>query len=204
MSAAASWWLSGGISAANCIAAYQPKQAASLAASYVNLANPGTNNAAPGSAPTQAGATGWTFGGGQYLTTGIVPTSSYSMIIRFNGCNASTLIGTSTAGGTTIFYMRILAASFRYANGATQDIAPTVSTGVFAMAGNQGYRNGTADGSTIATGASGVTQPIYIGALNNAGVASQFVTGDIYAAAIYNTTITAGQVAALYTAMQAL
>jgi len=38
------WWLSGGIAAANCVAAYQPKGAASLEASYVNLANPGTYN----------------------------------------------------------------------------------------------------------------------------------------------------------------
>ena len=32
--------------------AYQPKGAASLAASYFNLANPGTYNAAPGTAPS--------------------------------------------------------------------------------------------------------------------------------------------------------
>ncbi len=67
---AAAWWLSGGISAANCIAAYQPKGAADLAASYVNLANPGTYNAAPGVAPTWAAADGWTFGGTNYLLCG--------------------------------------------------------------------------------------------------------------------------------------
>ena len=69
-SAAVPWWLSGGISAANCIAAYQPKGAADLAASYVNLANPGTYNAAPGVAPTWAAADGWTFGGTNYLLCG--------------------------------------------------------------------------------------------------------------------------------------
>ena len=59
----APWYLAGGISAANCLAAYQPKGAASLAASYSNLANPGTYNAAPGVAPTFDASTGWTFNG---------------------------------------------------------------------------------------------------------------------------------------------
>ncbi len=79
------WWLRGGIPAANCIAAYQPINAASLAASYVNLANPGTNDAAPGVAPGWNKTDGWTFNGlTQYLTTGIIPASGYSMIIRFS------------------------------------------------------------------------------------------------------------------------
>ncbi len=42
------WWLAGGIPAENCIAAYQPKGAASYAASKVNLANPGTYDAYEG------------------------------------------------------------------------------------------------------------------------------------------------------------
>lgn len=42
--AAAPWYLAGG--APTPIAVYQPKGAASLAASYVNLANPGTYDAA--------------------------------------------------------------------------------------------------------------------------------------------------------------
>ena len=39
--AAVPWYLSGGIAAANCIAAFTPKGAASLAASYDNNAAPG-------------------------------------------------------------------------------------------------------------------------------------------------------------------
>jgi hypothetical protein len=70
--AAVPWWLAGGVAAANAIAVYQPKGAADLAASYVNLANPGTYDAAPGTAPTFDAATGWTFNGStQYLTTGV-------------------------------------------------------------------------------------------------------------------------------------
>ena len=53
--AAAGWWV---VVGKTCIAAYQPKGAASLAASYVNLQQPGTYDAAPGVAPT------WAAGGG--------------------------------------------------------------------------------------------------------------------------------------------
>lgn len=74
--AAASWWLAGGIDPANCIAAYRAKGAASLAASYDNLAAPGngladgTYDLTLGVAPTFDAATGWTFNGStQWLTT---------------------------------------------------------------------------------------------------------------------------------------
>ena len=79
------WYLSGGILAANCIAAYQPKGAASLAASYVNLANPGTYDAAPVVAPTWDAVNGWVGDGTQYLNTGVVPAANYSMFVRFSG-----------------------------------------------------------------------------------------------------------------------
>ncbi len=45
--AASTWWDNNG-AISGCVAAYQPKGAADLAASYVNLANSGTYNAAPG------------------------------------------------------------------------------------------------------------------------------------------------------------
>ena len=81
--AAVPWYLAGGAPAP--IAAYQPKGAASLAASYVNLANPGTYDAAPGVAPTHASATGWTFNGNtQYLTTNVATSgSAWSIVLRY-------------------------------------------------------------------------------------------------------------------------
>jgi hypothetical protein len=87
----ADWWLSGGISAANCIAAYQPKGAVSYAASKVNLANPGTYNATEGTAPAFDTAVGWTFNGTtMFLETGIVPDLSaqaWSVIVRSKNRN---------------------------------------------------------------------------------------------------------------------
>ena len=89
-----SWWLAGGISAENCVAAYQAKGAADYAASLVNLANPGTYNAANGNSPTFNTAIGWTFDGvNDYLVTGIVPASdqSWSAIVRLTGLNKETI-----------------------------------------------------------------------------------------------------------------
>ena len=45
---ALSWWV---VAGKTCVAAYEPLGAASLAASYVNLANPGTYDATPGTTP---------------------------------------------------------------------------------------------------------------------------------------------------------
>lgn len=84
--AAADWWV---VPGKTCVAAYQPIGAASLAASYVNLANPGTYDAAPGVAPTWASATGWTFNGStQYLTTGITPPRGPNMVAIGAICRA--------------------------------------------------------------------------------------------------------------------
>ena len=65
---AAGWWV---VAGKTCVAAYQPIGAASLAASYTNLANPGTYDAAPGVAPTFDAVNGWAFNTTQYLETGI-------------------------------------------------------------------------------------------------------------------------------------
>ena len=87
------WYLSGGVSRANCLAAYQAIGAASLAESYVNLVNPGTYDLSGGTAPTWAAESGWTFNGAdQYKTTGIDPaanaTQTWSMIVRYSNCTA--------------------------------------------------------------------------------------------------------------------
>ena len=104
-SGATDWWLAGG--APTPVAVYQPKGAASLSASYTNLVNPGTYNAAPGVAPTWDAATGWTFNGTtQYLTTSVIPTGAYSALARFSnsgGVNARWLFGTSNTAVTSFF-----------------------------------------------------------------------------------------------------
>ena len=208
--ATADWWLSGGVSAANAIAAYQPIGAASLAASYTNLANPGVFNAAPGVAPTFAAATGWTFNGStQYLTTGVVPVNNqtWSLIVRFSnvGSFGVPVFACASAGGATPYFgvepWDNSANQRRYFAGNIYGTGTRAAGGVMAVAGNQGYYNGSADGGTIPT-AAGTLQAFFIGKL---GLFNGFwFAGKIQALAIYNTTLSAAQVAVISTAMAAL
>lgn len=211
--AATPWYLAGGVLAANCKAAYQPIGAASLAASYVNLANPGTNDAAPGTAPSWASATGWTFNGtSQYLTTGVTPSSvAWSMIVRFSnapnsdladkymlgGYNSQAQAFVIVPGGNSSFSNKRL-----YYNAFRKEVSSRVTSGVMAVAGQTAYLDGVAESGAITTGTV-TTRSVYIGAMNLGSPYGYFPV-DIQALAIYDTTLTGAQVAAITAAMNAL
>lgn len=211
----AAWYRAGGSPAP--VAAYQPKGAASLAASYVNLANPGTYNAAPGVAPT-LGANGWTFDGTtQYLTTGVIPdvtTSSWSMIARIvgaSGATNNTIAGCVDATPTPDVVFTLICrpdgpAVFAGNGQSAGGLSVTVTSGVIALAGSRVYIDGVdrfAAGTTIG-GINTRPATIYIGASYTNGAVASFFTGTIAALTIYNTTLTAAQVAAVSAAMAAL
>lgn len=213
--AAEGWWLSGGIDAANCIAAYQPKGAASYAASKSNLANPGTYDAIEGVAPAWDAVNGWMFDGvNNYLNTGVSPTAegAYSMIARFS--NATGINGNDTLAGmyatqpVNRFFMspnyngsqHIFGFGDTYVLSASQ-----YSSGTIALTQDLGYINGFLENDLAATAASSVWISIYIGAFNREGAgASQYAQAYVQAFAIYNIVISAAQVSALTTAMNAL
>lgn len=203
--AAVSWWLSGGVSASNAVAVYQPIGAASLAASYINLANPGTYNAAPGVAPSWASATGWGFDGStQYLTTGVtVNANTWSMIVRFSGgitTGDRCLCGNYQALATKDFSLwQITAGKTYYINNALLASANYITAGILAMAGKKAYKNGNDDG-TIPVGEV-TSAPVGVG---RAGSGGYYFFGQIQGFAIYNATLTAPQVAAISAAMAAL
>lgn len=204
-----SWWLSGGITSGQCAAAYQPKGAADLADSYINKNAPGTNDAAPGVAPTWDATNGWTGNGtSMYLTTGITPAANrtWSMIVRYtNAQSAKVLCG--GRGAATSYYFDLWGNGgdnkVYYGNGTELGVIPLLTSGVLAVAGTQGYRNGVSDGAAIGAGGANAGQ-VYILAFNAAGTASFFNSGKIQALAIYNITLSAGQVSALVTAINAL
>jgi len=84
---AGGWWLAGGIDPDDCIAAYQPKGAASYAASKVNLANPGTYDLTNGNDPSWSADNGWTFDGVNdhlYETTYEPTNTPFTVIVRLN------------------------------------------------------------------------------------------------------------------------
>jgi hypothetical protein len=199
----AAWWLSGGIAAGNCIAAYQPKGAADLATSYVNLANPGTYDASTGVAPTFNSATGWTFDGStQWLTTGITAGDTYSMIISFNNCTGDNrFVGAFQGDWVRRFDMglRFGSTSHSYQTGGSfVSLAPALTSGISALTPTQGYLNGLADGTAYTAGfVDGVIQ------LGQLGVSVAWFAGNILAFAVYNINIGA-YMADLYTAIAAL
>lgn len=186
---AALWYRAGG--APLPVAAYQPKGAADLAASYVNLANPGTYNAAPGVAPSFDAATGWTFNGStQYLTTGVTPSdTNFAMLIRFADTTASGVpIGVYRAAPNRFYNFYVTKdASVTFSFGSNFTVIPgTFNSGVLGYAALTGYKNGLSIG---AVGAVGNTpdSDIYIGTRNDA-VLFLFYAGKIQAVAIWNTS----------------
>ena len=208
---AASWWE---VAGKTCVAAYQPKGAASLSASYSNLAQPGTYDAAPGTAPTFDAAAGWTFDGvNDVLKTGVTPANNqtWSMLVRFSNVAAT---GYQCVAGihiddTTCFSVqwRNLNASYTYRSGGTSDVVvPVPVAGVVAVAGPNGYLDGV-DVADIAAGdgASFATATIGLGAAYaNVSTAIRFLPCKIQAAVIYSDTLSAAQVATVSAAMAAL
>jgi len=204
----AKWWQ---VAGATCIAAYQPKGAADLATSYVNLANPGTYNAAPGVAPT-LGADGWSFNGStQYLLSDVLPNgSTHSVVVRFSAVTGNgMLFGTVQAGFTFLLTPNNGGATvgWQLTNGAIATyVAPPATSGVLAMVpGQGGYRHGALD-LVLSSVAVGATYPLAIGARNNGGVIASFLAGTIAAFAIYsnNPATVAANIVALTARMQAL
>lgn len=193
-----SWWAFGGISA-NCVGAYLGKGAASLAASYINLANPGTNNLTPGTAPTWDATNGWIFASATpSLDSGIiVANNNYSMLVRFSNTGATTnasIIGSASPN----FYIhsnregpdghRVVNGSFVYT------ALPKMTSGILGMAGYKCFVDGAYEGTTSGTGGISGTGTIKLG-----GRAC-----NIQAAAVYNAVISDANMVGIMSAMAVL
>lgn len=198
---AADWWA---VTGKTCVAAYQPIGAASLAASYTNLANPGTNNAAPGTAPTWASATGWMFNGSTQYLISVTVGAAYTSIIRFAAATANKVLY-GVSGSTTRHYFQTSNGQGTYLYGTSSAPlgANTFLSGVVALAANTGYQNGSAVG-TVAGTFTGTSIPIYIGALNNGNSPTAHNACTVQAVAIYSDTLSGTEVAAVSAAMAAL
>ncbi len=203
--AAAAWYA---VAGKTCVRAYQPKGAADLATSYVNLISPGTGNAAPGSAPTFNAATGWTNASNKYLTTGFVPATGCTIAIRFSGVtNGGALCGVinvATDTGIAIFPNLNGDQVYFYAPGANAK-TPQLTSGVLIVAGNTLYRNGAADKTAAGTWPT-LTRGLYLFAYaaESNGAATSACACSIQAFAAYTDTLDATEAATLAAAMAAL
>ena len=178
------------------VAVYIPIRAASLALSYVNLANPGTNDAFPGVAPTWNATDGWVFNATSYLRTGIIPVSGCSAMIRFTGATAEdddVLFGQFSSGASVGIAVNRAAVGVRYFNGLNLDKAGGVSAGNLAVAGTSAYRNGVAETGTIPAWSGTAVNEIIIGG----STATAKRAGNVQALLLSNITWTPSQVATL-------
>ncbi len=211
--AAVPWWLSGGIAAANCYCAYQPKGAANYAASKLDLNTLG-NNAADGAAfPTWDVVNGWKFDKAltQYLITAYTPDADQSntMIIQYT--NNDLAVNRVIVGGMNnalnagiALQAQTGAGGVGYWNTGQRVVAPPLAAGNVCVAGTQGYRNGAPEGAAIGV-VGGPYSAVYIGCTNRAGVGAALPsTVYVRAFALYTVAITAAQVLAVATAMAAL
>ena len=205
--AAAGWWV---VPGKTCVAAYQPKGAASYAASLLDLSGSG-NDAAEGVAPTWTAGTGWTFNGTtQYLTTGVIPVATYSMAIQF--VNKTSPAGTYTAMGEAGANAQMMVMPYRSALGprwyygnSLKDLGLNVNVtdGNLAMAASAGYLDGAPKVSAIGAW-TGVALELCVACENAAGGPWHYCALTVVAVAIYSDTLTDGEMATLCAAMAAL
>jgi hypothetical protein len=195
--AAADWWA---VAGKTCVAAYQPKGAASLAASKINLANPGTYDATEGVSPI-FDAAGWTGTGTQWLDTGITQTSvSWTFLVSFSGF-------TGGGDGRMGSLMWIAPHWFGgddtwYSNGYVQS-SPGSQSGVMGIARADCYRNGILCGAGIDTAV--FRKFIILGVDNGSGGVQSLVSaGSVASYVVYSDVLTAGEVATVSAAMAAL
>jgi len=203
--AGGTWWdLNGTIT--SCIAAYQPKGAASYAASLTDLSG-NSNDAYEGTTPSWNTATGWTSSNDAYLKTGISPDDGYSAIVRFTGTGSSICYPFGGRKTNNLLDQFLIVAygssgerSYRF--GTMNQIFPGgQSSGIMAMAGANCYLNGEADGTTAGT--MQTPSECYLLGFQSAGSAVlSYCT--IAAFALYNAELTSTQIGNITTAMAAL
>jgi len=210
-STASTWWdLNGTIT--SCVAAYQPKGAASYAASLANLTGNATYDATEVVGTVSWDSTnGWKGDKTNYLDTGVSVNNLYpSIIVRCTNIDTTATneylcgaFGTATyrrfqigvpSTGNQLYY--------GYGDKAAY-YASTTTNGVFAMTKDYGYYNG----SPVVSLGSGayLTIPNTVCMLGrNYGGDDNPTTAYIQAIAVYNTTLTAQNISDLTTAMAAL
>lgn len=204
--AAADWWDPNDETL--CVwSAYAAKNAASLAASYIDLTGNG-NHTGVEVAPDWDGTNGWKFNGNNLhrLTTTFIPQTdqSQTVLVQYtNALNNGGYLWGMTNGVGRKFGHRILTTTIQHDNGGEVAVGPTLTAGNAAVAGNQGYRNGVADGATISAWTDTANRAVLIGCRQAAGYLN-YATVYIQALAIYDCTLTAGQVASVASAMAAL
>ena len=220
------WYLRGGITRANGLAAYQSKGVGSYASSKIKLAHPGMNDLSNGAAfPSWEAVNGWTFadGSSQYLTiaSALATAVPLSMICRFNAdtdvlpymlmtiCDtaAKSFFGLYAAGNVALDPISAranLVAVDGIANSSTGFTSGNWFTGAAVLSANNA-RTAYINGGSKITNATNVTpaglDTTYIGTYFDGAARGYFLDGKISTCAFYNIALSDAQVLALHNAM---
>ncbi|MEB3214382.1 MAG: LamG-like jellyroll fold domain-containing protein [Leptolyngbyaceae bacterium] len=189
------WWrgLSGNVTVNPDDIIYDPISAADLNASYVNLANPGTNDVGVGSAPVFTN--GWVFNGTSNYLSGIQPFGpSKTLIIWFEKFGQTGIYG---AGDNKLLVRPYLSpATTRLTLQTNADLIGDTQCGILGLRRGQPiFRNGKNTGVNLSsTWPAGTDYPIFIGARNSAGTPLQFGAGSVYMYALYNRVLSDAEI----------
>ena len=198
------WYLSGGIRAKNCLAAYQPKGADSKLDSLTNLANPGVNDAISNAFDAMGwdAVNGWDMLWQYVFCGGIAATPTTTMLVRFSDLTQADahLCGNGVVESARFMGRVRQEYGWYYVYGSHTGIpvAPYANSGVWGMAGNKGYRDGVLDFTSPGV-FTGVSNVLRIGHTELGGS-----PGKYQAAAIYNIVLSPEQMLAVSNAMLAL
>ena len=187
------WWRAGG--APEPVAAYQPIGAASQAASYTNLANPGTYDGIPRNSPGW-NSSGWTISSNQAIEIEITVEQTWTVIALVDNPQNNGRLWSARA--STYQCIPFTAGDANYRNGTDILIVGGADNErrTFAIANDAAYRDG-ADVGAITLGSLSSGNCF----LGNRPELDRPLGGFLQAVAIYDTTLTAPQVAAVSAAM---
>lgn len=201
----APWWMGAGVTP---IVVYQPWHSSTFYTGFVNCVDSNTHLIVSGEAADWSPDRGWKFDGDtHYHDLNIVPGPNWSMLVLFRNADpGGTLAGIFEQDGRE--FRLIVDASgdvVLYGNGGRVTVDGGMHDGCLIVAGQQGYRNGVADGDPFAEWDGHPVRDIWIGArANDLLEPTAEYEGDILAFAAWDVTLSASQVEQLYrAAMQA-
>lgn len=210
------WWRPQGLVDGTCIAAYQPKGAANLDRSYLNLVDSTIYKCVAGVAPTFSSSVGWSFTGTQYLqafySASNKPVSVVASITLSGTSGYRAIVGCNPKGGlelratATSNVLWALKADIAGIGGSTGSVSANMRTSIgFSYDGSGNYVwyiSGTASGSGAGNQIL-VDGIAIIGAYFNPTIVDYFL-GSIHCLAAYNVVLTATQMSEIATAMAAI
>lgn len=202
-----SWLTAGGLTLSDWVVAHDALYAADLAASYANLANPGTNDlTAPAAAPTWDAVNGWTFNGSTQYLSSVPILMAYSIVIQYTNyvANSGYLMGSYETDKVQAITSSATQTVVNRGGFVAQNV-PVFTGGVFIVSGISSYRDGVKDSSETTGAVNSATVPAFLGCVNypDGGGAFAFTSVKIQRFAITNRELTQGEITAIVAAMGA-